>query len=152
MVQLYCALVVLLATILVSIEALSTTTTSNLQKLEASDTLVSATTERHDNLSKRILRGADSTTDDAATEERGFQASLLSKLSKLSTKARLPKTAKNLQFRAWLKGGKDPKAVYKQLNLAGKEPALVKKDPNFLMWLEYSKIWRDRGGRYMTRV
>ncbi|KAG3048200.1 hypothetical protein PI125_g26745 [Phytophthora idaei] len=101
-----------------------------------------------ENRSQRLLRTAGTTTDDATDEERGFQAILLGRLSNLAAKARLPKTAKNLQFRAWLKAKWDPNRLYEHFGFTGKELAVIRKD--YDVWLEYSKIWLAKGGRYMT--
>lgn len=89
--------------------------------------------------------------DGERDEERGFQILILTKLQKWATKMKLPKTTKNLQFCIWLKEKKDPKAVYAELKLAGLDPKAAKANPEFADYLAYSKIWNDRGGRYMTR-
>ncbi|KAL4115411.1 hypothetical protein PRIC2_013573 [Phytophthora ramorum] len=105
--------------------------------------------------SKRVLRRVDvAEADDkdasAAAEERGFQSAVLGKLLNLAKKAKLPKTEKNLQFRYWLKSRKDPNFVLEYYGLKGLEPAIARQKPNFELWLEYSAIWRAKGGRYMT--
>ncbi|KAL4086947.1 hypothetical protein PRIC1_014005 [Phytophthora ramorum] len=102
--------------------------------------------------SKRVLRSVDAAEENnkdasAAAEERGFQSAVLGKLANLAKKAKLPKTAKNLQFRSWLKARKDPNFVLEYYGLKGLEPAIARKSPNFELWLEYSRIWGVIGGR-----
>lgn len=80
-------MLVLTSALLVTIEAVSTTTKEKDINLT-------------DGPNKRFLITIGTIYDGAAAEERGIQASLLGKLSKLATKWKLPKTAKNLQFRA----------------------------------------------------
>ncbi|KAL4115414.1 hypothetical protein PRIC2_013576 [Phytophthora ramorum] len=102
--------------------------------------------------SKRVLRRVDVAEENnkdasAAVEERGFQSAVLGKLANLAKKAKLPKTAKNLQFRSWLKARKDPNFVLEYYGLKGVELAIARKTPNFELWLEYSRIWGVIGGR-----
>lgn len=128
-------LLVLASALLATVEAVSTTTEEKDIKMTGGP-------------NKRFLRTTGMIDDAAGDEERWFQASLLGKLSKVATKAHLPKTAKNVQFRAWLNAKWNPNDLYTHFRLAGKERAVLEKDPNFLVWLEYSHIWLAKGGRH----
>ncbi|GMF19186.1 unnamed protein product [Phytophthora lilii] len=142
--------------LLVTGEALSTTPNSNhveKAKLPSIDTSIwhrSLEAEQIDSTVKRSLRTVTDGegTNGADAEERGFQASVLDKLSKWATKLKLPKTATNLQYRAWLKAKENPKTIYAKLELAGKTRAQLEADPKFKTYLEFSAIWRNKKGLF----
>ncbi|KAG7379336.1 hypothetical protein PHYPSEUDO_008737 [Phytophthora pseudosyringae] len=90
---------------------------------------------------QRFLRATETIGGDAAAEERGIPSRLAGLVVKLqgATKLQLPK---KMQFKVWLKAEWDPKQLSAHFGFAGKDKALVQNDPNYLVLLEYGKLWR----------
>ncbi|OWZ00262.1 RxLR effector protein [Phytophthora megakarya] len=98
------------------------------------------------NSNSRRLR--TSRTINNSTEERAFPGLSLTTLSNKIAESKL-KLPKSLQFRIYLKAEWNPARLYKHFGFAGKSLDWVEKQPNFLVYLGYSKFWNAKGGRYM---
>ncbi|OWZ03536.1 RxLR effector protein [Phytophthora megakarya] len=101
--------------------------------------------DQQDSNSRRLRT---SRTINVSTEERAFPGLSLTTLSNKIAQSKL-KLPKPVQFRIYLKAKWDPAQLYKHFGFAGKSLDWVKKQPNFLVYLGYSKFWNAKGGRYM---
>nr|QMU24871.1 PaRXLR47 [Phytophthora agathidicida] len=101
-------------------------------------------------------------TADTDDEERAIFTGLNGKLEKVENAIEMQNMAahggfkiqelgkvedlvKNPTYAKWLKDGETPKTIYKLLEFEGKGP-VVMKDPRYIEYLEFAKLWRAKKG------
>ncbi|OWZ18875.1 RxLR effector protein [Phytophthora megakarya] len=138
--------VVLASALLITYEALTTAEYTNDKLISAELVPVPRLVGEQNDSNNRHLR--TSQTIDENAEERALpKLNLLTKAKNFAaTKLKFPKP---VQFQIWLKAKWDPKRLYQHFGFTGKPLEWVEKQPNFAVYLEYSKFWNSKGGRYM---